>query len=166
MRADLGKADDWCRDLRAVSLQESVTGDVRPSLLILLAAVGLILVLAAVNLGTLVLGRSIERVHEMAVRTALGASRWQLVKQLVIEHAVLASIGALAGLLLARIALPVLVSRIPSELPRQGDIALDAIVFVTVLGVSVMVSLLIAMVPVVLVVRPDLQPLLRQKQST
>jgi predicted permease len=166
IRADLRKSDDWGRDLRAVSLQESVTGDVRPSLLILLAAVGLILLLAAVNLGTLVLGRSIERVHEMAVRTALGASRWRLVKQLVTEHAILASIGALAGLLLARIALPALVSRIPPELPRQADIALDAVVFLTVFVASVILSLLIALVPVVLVARPELQPLLRQKHST
>ena len=75
MRKDLAKANDWGQALRVQSLQESITGDVRPALLILLGAVGLILMLAAVNLGTFVLGRSIERVSEMALRTALGASR-------------------------------------------------------------------------------------------
>ena len=68
MRRDLAKPARWGHDLRAVALQETVTGDVRPTLLILLGAVGLILLLAAVNLGTLVLGRSIERAREMAVR--------------------------------------------------------------------------------------------------
>ena len=80
------------------SLQDAITGDVRPALLILLGAVGLILMLAAVNLGTLVLGRSIERVGEMALRTALGASRGRLIRQLIVEQAVLAVCGAVAGI--------------------------------------------------------------------
>ena len=129
MRRDLKKTNDWGHDIGAVSLQEAVTGDVRPTLLILLAAVGLILLLAAVNLGTLVLGRSLERAREMAVRTALGASRSRLVRQLIVEQAVLAAAGALVGLLLAWLALPMLVSRIPPEMPRQADISLDAVVF-------------------------------------
>jgi putative ABC transport system permease protein len=166
MRRDLKKPNDWGRDLYAVSLQEAVTGEVRPTLLILLAAVGLILLLAAVNLGTLVLGRSIERAREMAVRTALGASRSRLVRQLIVEQAVLAAAGALVGLLLARLALPLLVSRIPPDMPRQADIALDAIVFVTVLAISILFALLLALVPVIIAARPELQPLLRQQQST
>ena len=166
MRRDLKKADNWGRDLHAVSLQDAVTGDVRPTLLILLAAVGLILLLAAVNLGTLVLGRSIERAREMAVRTALGASRSRLVRQLIVEQAVLATAGALVGLLLARFALPILVARIPPEMPRQADIALDTTVFVTVLVVSIVIAVLLALVPVIIAARPELQPLLRQQQST
>ena len=90
MRSALKKTNEWGRDGRVVSLQEAVVGDVRSTLLILLAAVGLILLLAAVNLGTLVLGRSIERAREMAVRTALGASRSRLIRQLIAEQAVLA----------------------------------------------------------------------------
>jgi putative ABC transport system permease protein len=134
--------------------------------LILLAAVGLILLLAAVNLGTLVLGRSIARAREMAVRTALGASRSRLVRQLIVEQAVLAAAGALVGLLLAWLVLPTLVSRIPPEMPRQADISLDAVVFATVFGVSVLISVLLALVPVMIAARPELQPLLRQQQST
>ena len=126
----------------------------------------MILLLAAVNLGTLVLGRSIERAREMAVRTALGASRMRLVRQLVAEQAVLAAFGRVAGLLLARVALPLLVSRIPPEMPRQGDIALDAVVFVAVFAATVVVSIVLALVPVVIAARPELQPLLRQNQST
>ena len=91
------RPNDWGRTLRVQSLQDTITGDVRPALLILLGAVGLILMLAAVNLGTLVLGRSIERVSEMAVRTALGASRRQLGPTDLVEQAVLAVLGAAAG---------------------------------------------------------------------
>jgi len=166
MRQDLAKSVDWGREIRATPLQDVVTGDVKPTLVILLAAVGLILLLAAVNLGTLVLGRSIARARELAVRTALGASRGRLVRQLVTEQAVLAAVGALAGLLLAHAALPLLVRQMPPEIPRQGEIALDAVVFVTVFAVSVTVAVLLALIPVALAARPELQPLLRQAQST
>jgi predicted permease len=166
MRRDLSKPADWGRDLRVASLQDTVTGDVRPTLLILLAAVGLILLLAAVNLGTLVLGRSIERTREMAVRGALGASRSRLVRQLIAEQAVLAVAGALTGLLLACAVLPLLVSRIPPEMPRQGEIGLDAVVFVSVFLASVTVAVLLALVPVIITARPEMSPLLRQNQST
>ena len=166
MRTDLAKPHDWANDIRVAPLLQTVTGDVRPTLLILLAAVGLILLLAAVNLGTLVLGRSIERAREMAVRTALGASRTRLVRQLIAEQTVIAAIGALAGLALARLAMPLLVSRVPPEMPRQGDIALDALVFLSVFAASVGISILMAFVPVVIAARPELQPLLRQTQST
>jgi putative ABC transport system permease protein len=166
MRQALNKTDDWGREGRVVLLQDHVTGDVRSTLLILLGAVGLILLLAAVNLGTLVLGRAIERSREMAVRTALGASRRRLVRQLIVEQAVLATTGALAGLLVARLVLPLLVRRIPPEMPRQGEIALDATVFLVVLATTVVVSVVMALVPVAAAARPELQPLLRQNQST
>ncbi len=166
MRAELSRTEDFGRGARLVPLQEFVTGDVQLTLFILLAAVGLILLLAAVNLGTLVLGRSIERTHEMAVRTALGASRTRLLRQLIAEQAVLATAGALAGLGLAWAALPALVSLIPAEMPRQGDIALDGVVFAVILCATVLTSVLMALVPVAIAARPELQPLLRQNQST
>lgn len=166
MRDSLKKTAEWGREGRVVPLQEHVTGDVRSTLLILLAAVGLILLLAAVNLGTLVLGRAIERTREMAVRTALGASRRRLVRQLMAEQTVLAAAGALLGLLLARVTLPILVSRIPPEMPRQGEIAFDTTVFLTVFAATVLVSVSMALLPVVAAARPELQSLLRQNQST
>ena len=166
MRDAMKKTADWGREGRVLGMQESVTGDVRPTLLILLGAVGLILLLAAVNLGTLVLSRSLERAREMAVRTALGATRGRLLQQFVTEQAVLASAGAIAGLVLAWLALPVLVSRIPPEMPRQNEIALDVVVFVAVFAVTVLVSIVMALVPVAAAARPALQPLLKQNQST
>jgi predicted permease len=166
MRADLGRTGDWGRTVRVARLQDEITGDVRPSLFILLGAVGLMLLLAAVNLGTLVLGRSVERIREMAVRTALGASRSRLIRQLVTEQAVLAVAGAGAGLALARVLLPVLVARIPAEVPRTGQIALDWTVFGTVLTASLAIAMVVALVPALLAARPDLQPVLRQTHVT
>jgi putative ABC transport system permease protein len=166
MRTELSKTGDFGRGVHLVPLREFVTGDVQAMLFILLAAVGLVLLLAAVNLGTLVLGRSIERTREMAVRTALGASRSRLVRQLIAEQTLLATLGALAGLGLAWLTLPVLVSLIPPEVPRQGDIALDGVVFGAVLGATVLTCVLMALVPVIIAARPELQPLLRQNQSS
>ncbi|HUE89171.1 MAG TPA: ABC transporter permease [Vicinamibacterales bacterium] len=166
MRTELSKTADFGREAHLVPLREFITGDVHLTLLILLAAVGLILLLAAVNLGTLVLGRSIERAREMAVRSALGASRSRLVRQLITEQTVLATLGAVAGLGLAWVALPALVRRIPPEIPRQGDIVLDGTVFAVVFGAAVFVCMLMALAPVVIAARPELQPLLRQNQST
>ena len=166
MRKDLAKPDDWGRDISAISLRESITGNVRPTLLILLGAVGLILMLAAINLGTLVLGRSVERITEMALRTALGASRGRLVRQIVTEQVALAMIGAAAGIALAYLSLPALVSRIPAEVPRVAEITLDWNVLLTVLAAAIVVSIAVALIPALVTARPDLQPLLRQARTT
>ena len=166
MRKELARANDWGRTLSIQSLRESITGDVRPALLILLGAVGLILMLAAVNLGTLVLGRSIERVGEIALRSALGASRGRIVRQIVTEQAVLAVLGAVAGIAVAYTLLPALISRIPAEVPRVGQIALDWTVLATVLAGSIAVAVIVALAPAALAARPNLQPLLRQTRTT
>jgi putative ABC transport system permease protein len=166
MRTDLGKAREWGQNVHVRSLQDAMTGNVRPALLVLLGAVGLILTLAAVNLGTLVLGRSIERMNEMALRTALGASRGRLVKQLIVEQAVLAAIGSAAGIGLAYVALPALISRIPPEVPRLAEITLDWNVLLTVLATSILVAVLVALIPALATARPNLQPLLRQTRAT
>jgi putative ABC transport system permease protein len=166
MRKDLAKANDWGRNIHVQTLRESMTGNIRPALLILLGAVGLILMLAAVNLGTLVLGRSIERTSEMALRSALGASQARLLRLIVVEQAVLAAAGSLAGIALAYVALPMLISRIPAEVPRTAEIALDWNVLVTVLSISIAVAISVALVPALITARPELQPLLRQSRVT
>lgn len=166
MREELRRAADWGRDVRVGSLQDSITGDVRPVLLILLGAVGLILMLVAVNLGTLVLGRSIERVSEMALRTALGASQGRLIRQLLTEQAILALCGAVAGIIVARMTLPALVAQIPAEVPRVGQITLDWQVLAAVLATSVAIAMLVASIPATVAARPNLQPILRQARTT
>jgi predicted permease len=166
MRKDLARPNQWGQAMRVQKLQEAITGDVRPALLILLGAVGLILMLAAVNVGTLVLGRSIERSGEMALRTALGASRGRLIRQLLSEQAVLAACGAVVGILVARAALPALVARMPPEVPHVGQIALDWTVLLSVLAASVTVSVGVALLPAAFASRPNVQPLLRQLRTT
>ena len=161
------KANDWGQTLRVQSLQESITGDVRPALLILLGAVGLILMLAAVNLGTLVLGRSIERVGEMALRTALGASRGRLVRQIVIGTGGAGHAGAIAGIA-RRVRWRCRSSSraFPPKCHGSSEIALDWTVLVSVLAGSVSVAVVVALLPAVITARPNLQPLLRQSRTT
>jgi predicted permease len=165
MRRTLGRADDWGRTIHAASLQGTTTRTVRPALTLLLAAVGLVLLLGAANLGTLVLGRSIERARELAVRTAIGASRRQLVRQLLVEQAVLAVSGALAGLAIAYGLLPVLVARLPADVPRQAEIALDGAVFAAVLAAAVALAVIVGVAPAVVALRSGVHPLLRQRHG-
>src|SRR5688572_7449860 len=166
MRKELSKANDWGQAINVQPLREAMTGTVRPALLILLGAVGLILMLAAVNLGTLVLGRSIERITEMALRTALGASQGRLIRLVVVEQSVLALVGALAGIGVAYFALPALVARIPPEVPRIAEITLDWNVLITVLTASIAVAVAVSLIPALITARPSLQPLLRQSRMT
>lgn len=166
MRKELAKANDWGQDINVQPLREAMTGDVRPALLILLGAVGLILMLAAVNLGTLVLGRSIERVTEMALRSALGASQGRLIRLIIVEQSVLALVGALAGIGVAYLALPALVARIPPEVPRTAEITLDWNVLATVLAATIAVAVAVSLIPALVTARPSLQPLLRQSRLT
>lgn len=162
MRRDLSLPAEWGRTMSVAPLQGSIVKDVRQPLLILLGAVGLVLLLASANLATLLLGRSLERGTELALRTALGATRSRLVRQLLLEQVVLGTLGALAGLGLAFTALPALVARIPPEVPRTGEIRLDFTVFLVVLAASLAASLVAALVPTLLATRPSLNLLLRQ----
>lgn len=163
MRRALGRPDDWGRTLGVSALQDTVTDGVRPALELLLAAVGVILLMGAVNLGTLVLGRSVERARELAVRTAVGASRHQLVRQLLVEQVVLATAGSMAGMALAWAGVPLLLSFVPPEVPRQAEVTIDEVVLAAVLTASVALAVLMALVPALLALRPGVQPLLRQQ---
>ena len=118
---------DWDKPaLRSV--REYLIGDVRAPLLALLAAVGLVMLIAAVNVAHLMLGRGLGRARELAVRSALGATRARLVGLLLLESGILAAAGALTGLLLAWLAAPMLVSMAAGTLPRAAEIAIDPVV--------------------------------------
>jgi predicted permease len=133
---------------RTVSLQAQGTESVRPLLLILLGAVSLVLLIACVNVANLQMARLTARRGELSVRMALGAGRRRIVRQLLTEAVVLSLLGASLGVLLAWLAIGVTLPLVPQALlPRVGGIVIDARVMVFCLGLSLVSTLLIGLVP-------------------
>jgi putative ABC transport system permease protein len=133
---------------RTVGLQEQGTESVRPLLLILLGAVSFVLLIACVNVANLQMARLTARRGELSVRMALGAGRRRIVRQLLTEAVVLSLLGASLGVMLAWIAIGVTLPLVPqSVLPRLGGIVIDARVMAFCLGLSLVSTLLIGLVP-------------------
>ena len=130
-----------------VSLHRQIVGDIERSLVVLLGAVGFVLLIACANLGNLMLGRSAARRKELAIRTALGAARWRLVRQMVTETMVLAIGGSVIGLLLAYWATGFFVGLGGGSIPRPEAISLDARVIAFALALAVVSALLAGLVP-------------------
>ena len=130
-----------------VSLHRQIVGDIERSLVVLLGAVAFVLLIACANLGNLMLGRSAARRKELAIRTALGAGRWRLVRQMVTETFVLAMGGSVIGLLLAYWATGFFVGLGGGSIPRPEAIALDARVIAFALGLAAVSALLAGLVP-------------------
>jgi putative ABC transport system permease protein len=138
------------------SLQSDVTRDVKPALLLVLGAVGLVLLIACVNVTNLLLARGVQRRGEFAMRTALGASRKRLTRQLLTESLLLAIIGGVLGMFIAEVGVQVLVALSPPGLPRVNAISVDGGVFGFALGISALVGLGVGLIPAVQINRGDL----------
>jgi putative ABC transport system permease protein len=121
-----------------VPLHEQVTGEVRTALLVLLGAVSFVLLIACANVATLLLARSASRKKEMAIRTALGAGRARLMRQLLTESVLLSIIGGAIGLMLAVWGIDIILSLSPAEIPRQSEIGIDlwVLAFASVISVA------------------------------
>jgi predicted permease len=149
------------RGMLAHPLSREVVGDVRPVLWLLLGAVSVVLLIACVNVASLLLARAVSRERELAMRVALGASRGRLLRQCLTESTVLGISGGALGILLAFVGIHPFVSLWPGSLPRAEDVQLDWRVLLFALGVSLLSSLLFGLAPALRTPARELERALR-----
>ncbi len=143
-------------------LRDDITGNVRTALLVLLGAVAFVLVMACVNVASLLLARASVREREIAVRAALGAGRGRIMRQLLTESIVLALAGGLAGIVVARAGVGALLALSAGQLPRGTDVHVDGAVLLFALALSLATGLLFGLVPALHSSRAALQGPLRE----
>jgi putative ABC transport system permease protein len=149
------------RGAKVEFFRELLVRDVRPMLWLLFAAVAVILLIACANLANLLLARSLARQKEIAVRAAMGATQWRLIRQLITETTLLSVLGGIAGVLLAYWGLRALV-KLPQSFISAQDATLDLRVLLFAFAVSVVTGWLFGLLPAIQLARPQLQSFLKE----
>ena len=144
-----------------VGLQEQVVGDVRRALLVLLGSVSLVLLIACANVANLLLARAAGREKEVAIRTTLGAGWQRIARQLLTESVLLALLGGIAGLVIARISLSVVRAMNPGNIPRLDDIRINGAVLAFTFAVAFFTGILFGLAPVWRAIKVDLNASLK-----
>ena len=148
--------------LKLISLTEATVGEIRPILWVLLGAVGLVLLICCANVANLFLVRAAQRQKEIAIRSAVGATRLQLTRLLIVESLLLALIGGTLGFLFAGWGIDLLLALKPENLPRLDQVRVDWSVLVFTGGISVATGLLFGLVPALQTTSPHLNEMLKE----
>lgn len=164
--ADQFPKEDKGWSVYLASLHEQTVGDARTALLVLTGVVGFVLLIVCANVASLLLVRASARQKEFAIRIALGASRWQLVRQLLIESMLLAGAGGILGLALAELGVKLLIALSPDSLPRLEEIRVDGLVLIFSLGITLVTGVLFGLIPAWQAARPDVQEALKEGGKT
>src|SRR5205807_7860597 len=147
-------------------LHERLVREVKPSLLALLGAVGFVLLIACANVANLLLARSAARQKEIAIRSAMGASRGRVVRQMLTESILLSTIGGVAGLLLSVWLTDVLLSILPGGAPRIDQVGVDYRVLAFALGISALTGIIFGLAPALQASKLDVSSSLKEGGRT
>src|SRR5580704_7724650 len=143
-------------------LQDALVGSVRPQLLVLMAAVVLVVLIASVNIANLLLARASGRQREMALRMALGAGRFRMVRQMLTESLVLSFISGAAGVLTAKLTLNFIIRFVPASVPRLAEVGVDRTVLLFALLISIFTGIIFGLAPAFQAMKADMTAAIRE----